>query len=69
MFKITPNPPEADSTSTSAKSKAKQQDETTKRVLDHYLLPKPESTQDDPKPGQLFNQTPGTYPTLPLRSI
>ncbi|QKS83711.1 DUF6124 family protein [Pseudomonas bijieensis] len=54
MFKITPNPPEADSTSTSAKSKAKQQDETTKRVLDHYLLPKPDQSQDDPKPGQVF---------------
>ena len=31
MFKATPNPPEAGSTSKSAKSKAKQQDETTKR--------------------------------------
>jgi hypothetical protein len=54
MFKITPNPPEADSTSQSAKSKAKQQDETTKRVLDHYLLPKPDKSQDAPKSGQLY---------------
>ena len=54
MHKITPNPPEADSSSTSAKTKAKQQDETTKRVLDHYLLPKPEKSQDDPEPGQVF---------------
>jgi hypothetical protein len=54
MFKITPNPPEADSPSTSAKSKAKQQDEITKRVLDHYLLPKPDNPHDDPKPGQLY---------------
>jgi hypothetical protein len=39
MFKITPNPPEADSTSTSAKSKAKQQDEITQRVLDPKTTP------------------------------
>ncbi|MGN8274936.1 DUF6124 family protein [Pseudomonas sp. SMN5] len=54
MFKITPNPPETGSTSQSAKSKAKQQDETTKRVLDHYLSPKPTKPKDEPKPGQLF---------------
>jgi len=54
MFKITPNPPEADPTFQSAKSKAKKQDETTKRVLDHYLLPKPDKSQDEPKPGQIF---------------
>src|SRR3546814_12270514 len=59
MFKITPKPPETESTSTSAKSKAKQQDETTKRVLDHYLLPKPGKSQDDPKPGQLFTVVKG----------
>ncbi|QXI53632.1 DUF6124 family protein [Pseudomonas alvandae] len=57
MFKITPNPPEADSTS--AKSKAKQQDEITQRVLDHYLLPKPDKPKDDPKPGQLFTVVKG----------
>ncbi|WP_260962458.1 DUF6124 family protein [Pseudomonas citri] len=54
MFKATPNPPEADPIAQSAKSKAKKQDETTKRVLDYYLLPKPEQSQDDPKPGQVF---------------
>ncbi|MDO7898478.1 DUF6124 family protein [Pseudomonas citrulli] len=59
MFKITPNPPEAGSTSQSAKSKAKQQDETTQRVLDHYLLPKPNKSQDEPKPGQLFTLVKG----------
>jgi hypothetical protein len=48
IFKITPNPPEADSTCTSAKSKAKQQDETTKRVLDHYLLPSRKNLKTPP---------------------
>lgn len=59
MFKATPNPPDADPTPQSAKSKAKQQDETTKRVLDHYLLPKSKKSQDDPKPGQLFTVVKG----------
>ncbi|WP_024619047.1 DUF6124 family protein [Pseudomonas kilonensis] len=54
MFKITPNPPETDNTSAQTKSKAKKHDETTKRVLDHYLLPKPEKSEDASKPGQLF---------------
>jgi len=51
MFKATPNQPEAGSTSTSAKSKAKQQDETTE--------PKPEESQDDLKPGQLYTVVKG----------
>ncbi|CAH0178342.1 hypothetical protein E3Z27_23365 [Pseudomonas mediterranea] len=59
MFKITPNPPEKDSTAQSAKSKAKQQDETTQRVLDHYLLPKSDNSQDEPKPGQVFTVVKG----------
>ena len=59
MFKATPNPPDADPTAQSAKSKAKQQDETTKRVLDHYLLPKPDKSQDDPRPGQLYTVVKG----------
>ncbi|WP_439125359.1 MAG: DUF6124 family protein [Pseudomonas rhizophila] len=54
MFKITPNPPETDSTSPHPGRKNKQHDETTKRVLDHYLLPKPEKSEDASKPGQLF---------------
>ncbi|EJL04382.1 MULTISPECIES: DUF6124 family protein [Pseudomonas] len=59
MYKITPNPPEAASTAQSEKSKAKQQDEATKRVLDHYLLPKPDKSQDAPKPGQVFTVVKG----------
>jgi hypothetical protein len=51
MFNTSPNPPEADSSSTSAKSKAKQQDETTE--------PKPEKSQDDLKPGQLYTVVEG----------
>lgn len=51
MFKETPNPSEAGSTSTSAKSKAKPQDETTE--------PKPEESQDDLKPGQLYTVVKG----------
>ncbi|MBI6621454.1 hypothetical protein YA0783_24510 [Pseudomonas corrugata] len=54
MFKPTPNPPEADQASPRTKSKAKKHDETTKRVLDHYLLPKPEKSGDTSQPGQLF---------------
>lgn len=59
MFKVTPNPPETDSPEQLANSKADQQDETTKRVLDHYLLPKPDKTQDEPKPGQLYTVVKG----------
>ncbi|MGX1172188.1 DUF6124 family protein [Pseudomonas sp. R151218B TE3479] len=54
MFKITPNPPETDQAPPHIKSKAKKHDEATKRVLDHYLLPKPEKSEDASQPGQLF---------------
>ncbi|KKA06307.1 hypothetical protein VP02_19365 [Pseudomonas ogarae] len=54
MFKITPNPPETDSTSTHSGRKNKKHDETTKRVLDHYLLPKPEKSEEASNPDQLF---------------
>ncbi|SFL55810.1 DUF6124 family protein [Pseudomonas sp. NFACC46-3] len=54
MFKITPNPPETDSTSTHSGRKNKKHDEATNRALDYYLLPKPEKSEDASKPGQLF---------------
>jgi hypothetical protein len=54
MFKTTPNPPEANRTSASTQSKTKKQDEAEKRVLDHYLLPKPKKSDEASKPGQLF---------------
>ncbi|ROM82222.1 hypothetical protein BK652_17175 [Pseudomonas brassicacearum] len=54
MFKPTPNPPEADQASSRTKSKAKKHDEATNRVLDYYLLPKSEKSEDASQPGQLF---------------
>ncbi|BBH30486.1 MULTISPECIES: DUF6124 family protein [Pseudomonas] len=54
MIKPTPNPPEADQASLRTKSKAKKHDEATNRVLDYYLLPKSEKSEDASQPGQLF---------------
>ena len=54
MFKPTPNPPEADRSSTSTNSTTKKQDEAERRALDYYLLPQPEKSEDASKPGQLF---------------
>ncbi|WP_448632010.1 MULTISPECIES: DUF6124 family protein [Pseudomonas fluorescens group] len=54
MFKPTPNPPEADQASSRTKPKAKKHDEATNRVLDYYLLPKSEKSEDASQPGQLF---------------
>ncbi|WLG23110.1 DUF6124 family protein [Pseudomonas sp. FP1154] len=54
MFKITPNPPETDSTSPHPSRKKKQHDEAAKRALDFYLLPKQKKPKDATKPGQLF---------------
>ena len=54
MFKITPNPPETDSTSPHPSRKNKQHDEAAKRALDFYLLPKQTTPKDATKPGQLF---------------
>ncbi|WLH12717.1 DUF6124 family protein [Pseudomonas hefeiensis] len=54
MFKPTPNPPETDRTSPHTKSEARKHDEAAKRALDHYLLPKPEKSEDASKPDQLF---------------
>lgn len=54
MFKITPNPPEADSSSPYAAGiNAKKLDEAATRALDYYLRPKP-TKQDEPQPGQIF---------------
>jgi catalase len=54
MIKPTPNPPEADQASPRTKSKAKKHDEATNRVLDYYLLPKSEKSENASQPGQLF---------------
>ncbi|WP_434559578.1 hypothetical protein J3P95_24805 [Pseudomonas sp. Z5-35] len=55
MFKITPNPPEADPNSPYLDGlNAKRLDEAAKRALDYYLAPKPDKPEETPQPGQLF---------------
>ena len=54
MFKITPNPPEADQARPRTKSKTKKLDEAAERALDFYLLPKQAKPENATKPGQLF---------------
>ncbi|MGX4730892.1 DUF6124 family protein [Pseudomonas corrugata] len=55
MFKITPNPPEADPTSPYTDGiNAQKLDAAAKRALDFYLLPKPEKPEATTQPGQLF---------------
>jgi hypothetical protein len=55
MFKITPNPPEADPTSPYIDGiNAQKLDVAAKRALDFYLLPKPEKPEVTAQPGQLF---------------
>lgn len=53
MFKVTPNPPEADQAPPRTKSKTKKLDEAANRALDFYLSPKTKS-EDATKPGQIF---------------
>jgi len=52
MFKITPNPPETERSS--SQPKAKKHDEAAKRALDYYLLPNPEKSEDASQPDQIF---------------
>ena len=54
MFKITPNPPEADPSPYLDGLNAKKLDDTAKRALDFYLLPKQKKPKADTQPGQLF---------------
>ena len=55
MFKITPNPPEADPTSPYTDGiNAQKLDAAAKRALDFYLRPKPEKPEATTQPGQLF---------------
>ncbi|CAH0267502.1 DUF6124 family protein [Pseudomonas mediterranea] len=54
MFKVTPNPPNTGPASPRKETKSQKHNEVTDRVLDHYLNPKPEKTEADPAPGQLF---------------
>ncbi|ROM75719.1 hypothetical protein BK654_17460 [Pseudomonas brassicacearum] len=52
MFKVTPNPPDADPTA--PRKKTKKLDEAAERALDYYLNPKLDKPEADPTPGQLF---------------
>ncbi|WP_053148938.1 DUF6124 family protein [Pseudomonas sp. Pf153] len=55
MFKITPNPPEADPSSPYLDGlNAKKLDDAAKRTLDFYLLPKQKKPKAGTQPGQLF---------------
>ena len=55
MFKITPNPPEADPNSPYLDGlNAKKLEEAATRALDFYLKPKPTKPKETIKPGQLF---------------
>ncbi|SEO75895.1 DUF6124 family protein [Pseudomonas sp. NFACC39-1] len=54
MFKVTPNPPDADSTSSSETLDSKAFDQAAARALDFYLKPKQTQPDTDPPPGQLF---------------
>ena len=55
MFKITPNPPEADPISPHIDGiNAQKVDAAAKRALDFYLLPKQTKPKVDTQPGQLF---------------
>ncbi|MBT2294966.1 DUF6124 family protein [Pseudomonas fluorescens] len=55
MFKIKPNPAEADPNSSYLDGlNAKKIDEASKRALDYYLAPKPAKPTETIQPGQLF---------------
>ncbi|UZE17644.1 DUF6124 family protein [Pseudomonas sp. B21-054] len=53
MFKVTPNPPETDSSSGHAGLDPQKLDEAAERALSFYLDPKPQTQKKQP-PGQLF---------------
>jgi hypothetical protein len=58
MFKATPNPPETDPSSAHAGFDPQKLDEAAKRVIDHYLDPKPQAKKKKPS-GQLFTVVDG----------
>ncbi|AEV60575.1 Hypothetical protein PSF113_0537 [Pseudomonas ogarae] len=49
MFKATPNPPETDPSSAHAGLDPHKLDEAAKRVIDHYLDPKPQPKKKKPQ--------------------
>ncbi|EJL03889.1 MULTISPECIES: DUF6124 family protein [Pseudomonas] len=58
MIKVTPNPPETDSTSAQNGLDPQKLDEAAKRALDYYLAPKPEAKKK-PSSNQLYTVVEG----------
>lgn len=58
MFKITPNPPEADPASPYESCNSKKLNEAAERALDHYLKP-PKEPAAARKPSTMFMVAPG----------
>ncbi|MBT2311817.1 DUF6124 family protein [Pseudomonas fluorescens] len=54
MFKVTPNPPESDPTSSYSSLDPEKFHEATERALNYYLKPEQAKPKSDPSPGQLF---------------
>ncbi|MDU9028712.1 DUF6124 family protein [Pseudomonas mediterranea] len=54
MFKVTPNPPDSDPTSSYSSLDPEKFHEATERALNFYLKPEQDKPKKDPPPGQLF---------------
>ncbi|MBO1539588.1 DUF6124 family protein [Pseudomonas sp. OA65] len=54
MFKVTPNPPESDPTSSYSSLDPEKFHEATERALNHYLKPPPAKPKKEPAADQLF---------------
>ncbi|MEH6353231.1 DUF6124 family protein [Pseudomonas sp. 3JA] len=60
MIKVTPNPPETDSTSAQNGLDSQKLDEAAQRALDYYLAPKPKpEAKKKPSSNQLFTVVEG----------
>jgi len=54
MFKVTPNPPESDPTSSYSSLDPEKFHEATERALDYYLKPQQAKPKEEPPADQLF---------------
>ncbi|SEN62988.1 DUF6124 family protein [Pseudomonas sp. NFACC39-1] len=54
MFKVTPNPPETDPTSSYSSLDPEKFHEATERALNYYLKPEQAKSKKEPPAGQLF---------------
>jgi hypothetical protein len=54
MFKVTPNPPESDPTSSYSSLDPEKFHEATERALNYYLKPEQATPKEEPPAGQLF---------------